>query len=314
MMSRQFIKKIQTCTTRSSILAHIQPQLFDVSLRDGIQNADHNKWTTDLKMSTFRKIVSTENPRAIEIGSLVSPKILPIMSDSLYMHTYANSHITAMKCNEEFSRDPKIYMLVPSLSKLQTAIYHGVRNVSLITSVSEAFQRKNTNRTLEQTKRELKQMLSTIKKHPYIRTKLYVSCITDCPISGKQDVDYVLRELLIYHFAYEVDELCISDTCGTLVVEDYEYLVDALIHFGVPASKLSVHLHVSETNRENIRQILWYSFQKQIRKFDVSMVETGGCSVTMRPDQRLPNLSYELFYHYLERYIETYMEIYNPDK
>ena len=314
MISRQFIKKIKSCTTRSSLLAHINPQLFDVSLRDGIQNADPNKWTTDAKMSTFRHIVSKNQPHAIEIGSLVSPKVLPIMSDSLSMHSYAKSHITFLRFHEEFDCDPKIYMVVPSLSKLQTAIYHGVRNVSLITSVSEAFQKKNTNRTLEQTKRELKQMLSTIKQYPYIRTKLYVSCIMECPISGKQDVDYVLRELLIYHFVYEVDELCISDTCGTLDPEDYEYLVDALIHFGVPASKLSVHLHVSETNRENIRQILWYSFQKRIQKFDVSMVETGGCSVTMRPDQRLPNLSYKLFYHYLERYIETYMDIYNPDK
>jgi hydroxymethylglutaryl-CoA lyase len=314
MISPRFIKKIQTCATRSAILSRINPQLFDVSLRDGIQNADPNKWTTDLKMSTFRHIVSKNQPHAIEIGSLVSPKILPIMNDSLCMHSYAKSHITFLRFHEEFNSNPKIYMLVPSFAKLQTAIYHGVRNVSFITSVSEAFQKKNTNRTLAETKRELKQMLSTIKQHPYIRTKLYVSCVMECPLSGKQDLDYVLRELLIYHFSYEVDELCISDTCGTLTFEDYEYLVDALIHFGVPASKLSLHLHVSDTNRENIRQILWYSFQKRIRKFDVSMVETGGCSVTMRSEQRLPNLSYELFYHYLDRYIEMYMDIYHPDK
>ena len=153
-------------------------------------------------------------------------------------------------------------------------------------------------------------METLIQQHPYLHTKLYISCITDCPIAGKQDPDYILRELLMYHYSYEFDELCMSDTCGSLTFDDYEYLVDALIHFGVPPSKLSLHLHVSETNRDEIRKILWHSFQKKICKFDVSMVETGGCSVTMQPDQRLPNLSYDLFYHFLERYIECYVEIY----
>jgi isopropylmalate/homocitrate/citramalate synthase len=307
-----FLHRLQPkCAIRSSVFSRINPQLFDVSLRDGIQNADATTWSTDLKMSTFRHIVSKQQPHAIEIGSLVSPKVLPIMNDSLYMLSYANSHITSLRLTSEVPSSPKIYMLVPSLSKLQTAIDYGVRNVSFITSVSDKFQEKNTNRNLVETKTELVRMTSILKQYPHIRSKLYISCITECPIVGKLDLDYVLRELLLYHFSYDIDELCISDTCGTLSADEYEYLIDSLIYFGVPVSKLSLHLHVSDTNRENIRKILWYSFQKKIRKFDVSMVETGGCSVTMRPDQRLPNLSYELFYHYLERYVETYMDIYH---
>jgi hydroxymethylglutaryl-CoA lyase len=305
MAAQRIVKNVQGCPIRSRILARINPQLFDVSLRDGIQNADPEIWTTDAKLDTFRHILATETPRFMEVGSLVSPKILPIMHDSLEVHSYANTYI---KMHRE-SYDPRLYMLVPSLSKLQTAIYSGVRNVSFITSVSESFQKRNINRTLEETKTELKQMEKMAKNHPYLRMKLYVSCIADCPIAGKQDVDYILRELLAYHYSYNFDELCMSDTCGTLTFDEYEYLVDTLIHFGVPPSKLSLHLHVSETNKDEIRKILWHSFQKRICKFDVSMVETGGCSVTMRPDQRLPNLSYDLFYHFLERYIECYADV-----
>jgi isopropylmalate/homocitrate/citramalate synthase len=283
--------------------------LFDVSLRDGIQNADPSKWTSDAKIDTFRDIVSLETPAFMEVGSLVSPKILPIMGDSIQIHDYTTIFLKGRKNAQE--KNIGLYMLVPSLSRLHSAIHYGVKNVSFITSVSEPFQKRNTNRTLDETKTELREMAQIVKQQPSLRTKLYISCITECPISGKQDIDYILRELLQYHFAYSFDELCMSDTCGTLTFDDYEYLVDALIHFGVPPSKLSLHLHVSETNKEHIRKILWHSFQKQIRKFDVSMVETGGCSVTMRPDQRLPNLSYDLFYHYLERYIEYYVEVYH---
>ena len=304
--AKRIVKNIQGCPIRARILSRINPQLFDVSLRDGIQNADPAKWNTNAKLDTFRHILAKETPRCMEIGSLVSPKILPIMHDSLELHSYANTYV---QIHRE-SRDPRLYMLVPSLAKLQTAIQHGVRNVSFITSVSESFQKRNTNRTLEETKQELKTMGTFVQQHPFLHTKLYISCITDCPISGKQDPDYILRELLMYHYSYQFDELCMSDTCGTLTFDDYEYLVDALIHFGVPPSKLSLHLHVSETNRDEIRKILWHSFNKKICKFDVSMVETGGCSVTMQPDQRLPNLSYDLFYHYLERYIECYVDIY----
>lgn len=303
------LRNIQNCHIRAGILNRIRPQLFDVSLRDGIQNADPSKWTTNSKLDTFRDIIALETPAFMEVGSLVSPKILPIMGDSVQVHDYATIYLQGVK--DVKYKNTQLYMLVPSMSRLQTAINYGVKNVSFITSVSEPFQKRNTNRTLDETKNELKEMEKWLIRQPRVQTKLYISCITECPISGKQNVDYILHELLHYHSAYKFDELCISDTCGTLTFDDYEYLVDALIHFGVSPSKLSLHLHVSETNQEHIRKILWHSFQKQIRKFDVSMVETGGCSVTMRPDQRLPNLSYDLFYHYLEQYIEYYVEVYH---
>ncbi len=303
MLANAYLKKISNCTMRSAIFARINPQLFDVSLRDGIQNADPAKWTTEAKQEMYHTIVSNENPSRMEVGSLVSPKILPIMNDSLYMYSYVD---TRAKSHE----GPQPYMLVPSLSRLHTALNYDIRNMSFITSVSEDFQRRNTNRNLEETKKELTQMTNITTMFLDVRTKLYISCITECPIKGKLDIDVVLHEILHYHSKYSFDELCLSDTCGTLTFEEYEYLAGALLYFGVPASKLSVHLHVSETNRENIRKILWYSFVHKINKFDVSSLETGGCSVTMSSTQLLPNLSYELFYHYLERYIDYYIDVY----
>jgi hydroxymethylglutaryl-CoA lyase len=302
MLANAYLKTIQNCTTRSAIFARINPQLFDVSLRDGIQNADPAKWPTEVKTDMYHRIVATERPQRMEVGSLVSPKILPVLGDSLYMYSYTDTR-------NRLSDGPMAYMLVPSLSRIHSALNYDIRNLSFITSVSESFQKKNTRRTLAETKSELKQMSDIASMFLDVHTKLYISCITECPLSGKQDLDYVLREILMYHTSYQFDELCLSDTCGTLTFDDYEYLVDTLIHFGVPASKLSLHLHVSEANRENVRLILWHSFNKRINKFDVSAVETGGCSVTMRSDQLLPNLSYDLFYHFLARYIEYYVEL-----
>ena len=39
------------------------------------------------------------------------------------------------------------------------------------------------------------------------------------------------------------------------------------------------------------------------------MLDSGGCSVTMRPEQRPQNLSYDMFYVFLDKFInDTLLE------
>ena len=40
-----------------------------------------------------------------------------------------------------------------------------------------------------------------------------------------------------------------------------------------------------------------------IRSFDVSALESGGCSVTMDKSELAPNLSYDLYYKSLATYL-----------
>lgn len=287
---------IQRCPRRSAMYDRLSPRLFDVSLRDGIQNASPDKYTTEYKKQIFHRIVEEESPSAIEIGSIVSPKVLPIMKDSLELYDYAKTYLES---TERYTTT-ELYLLIPSLSRLNEAIGSGVTHFSFITSISEAFQLKNTKKNLSETKRELKQMshlISTV--YLDYRQKLYVSCVNRCPLVGAIDNDFVVRELLHYHTDYHFDEICLSDTCGTLTFEDFEYVADTLLFFGMPASKISVHLHVDDTNALEIRQILRYCFSKNIHRFDISMLTSGGCSVTMAKSQCLPNLTYDLFYECL---------------
>jgi hypothetical protein len=140
------------------------------------------------------------------------------------------------------------------------------------------------------------------------RQKLYVSCVNRCPIIGRIDNDFIVHELLHYHTAYAFDEICLSDTCGTLTYDDFEYVADTILHFGVPASKLSLHLHVNDSNRNEVSQIVRYCLSKRITRFDVSMLTTGGCSVTMSEGQCLPNMTYDLFYELLLKHLDAEMQ------
>jgi hydroxymethylglutaryl-CoA lyase len=223
------------------------------------------------------------------------------MADSMTMYKYTANLINA--CPEYAKVEP--YLLIPTLPRLVDAIDNGVSGVSFITSVSESFQMKNTRKTLEQTRSELKEMLEYIDdRAPHLHTKLYVSCINCCPINGYQDMDYVLNQLLQYS-NFDINELCLSDTCGNISFDTFEYIVDAMIVFGFPVSKISVHLHVSSTNARNVEQILLYCFRKGIWRFDVSSIETGGCSVTMHKSTTSANLSYDFFYSTLNKYAES---------
>jgi len=293
------IMNILTNHLKRDIYKSINPILFDVSLRDGIQKADPSKYTTPVKKQIFHHIFEKYAPKKIEIGSMVSPKVLPIMADTISLHEYAMNFID----EKESLLVP--YVLIPNNTHLQNALCNGMYNFSFITSVSNAFQLKNTRNTIIQTKVELKLMETSL--NCYRRThnrKLYISCINECPLTGKIDNDFIVNEILYYHNNYDFSELCLSDTMGTLTYEDFEYIVDMVVYFGVPTSKLSLHLHVSPANTHEIKQILYYCFNKQINKFDVSVLMEGGCSVTMGENSP-SNLSYDLFYEILNKYIEN---------
>jgi hypothetical protein len=141
-------------------------------------------------------------------------------------------------------------------------------------------------------------------KNPNSKKKLYISCINQCPIAGRIDNDWIVHELLDYHKKFAFDEFCLSDTCGTITYDDFEYIVDSITYFGLQSSKISVHLHVSPKNTDNIKQILKYCFRNKINRFDVSVLNTGGCSVTMRKEDLCPNMTYEMVYDIFVKYIE----------
>ena len=291
----------------------MKPILFDVSLRDGIQGANPLHYPTNKKLDILRSICQNQSPSKIEIGAFVSPKVLPIMSDTTKLFDIAPSII------HTFGNPVDIYALVPNKVGLLLAIKHGCKNFSFITSVSNAFQVKNTGKNLLYKKTELHEMLQYIAKLDLSsKTKLYVSCVNECPVSGRIDNDFIIHEILSsygnvnHHDINEsYDEICISDTMGTLQVRDFEYIVDGLMRFGMAASHISLHLHVNSENAEEAKRILFACFQRGIHKFDASVISEGGCSVTMNTNQLKPNMTYDFFYTTFREYLEEQKQTLN---
>jgi hypothetical protein len=86
-------------------------------------------------------------------------------------------------------------------------------------------------------------------------------------------------------------------------VDDFEYIVDTCAFFGFPLSKFSLHLHVKREREKEVEKIIHKALDRKIINFDVSLLDSGGCSVTMNRDKTSPNLSYDLYYKSLCNYI-----------
>jgi isopropylmalate/homocitrate/citramalate synthase len=298
---------IKLCTSNEKILnefikiSNVRP--FDVSLRDGIQSlniSEKQSFTTSRKKELYNHIIHKYSPKNIEIGSYVNKKVLPIFSDTEELFTFVE------KGNKYYEKLINNYVLVPNEDQLLIAIKNGVKNFSFITSVSNKFQLKNTKMNLEESDRSIYNMLHLLDDSPKFQempsVKLYVSCINECPIEGKIDNDFIVKRLLQLN-KMNVDTICLSDTRGTLTNDDFEYILDTCHYFGIPASKFSLHLHVKNEREYEVEKIFHTALDRKIISFDVSVLESGGCSVTMDKNQISPNLSYDLYYKFLFTYI-----------
>ena len=255
--------------------------LFDVSLRDGIQSIER-KYSLSDKKNIFYKIYNKYNPHSIEIGSLVSDKIIPQMAGSIEL----------FKSVQEVC-DKDIYMMVPNVKKYQDLKGKGIQNISLITSISNSFTLKNINKSEDKSLENIKKIIDMSRKDNIIKKiKLYISCINECPIDGKINNDVVIEKILRYLDFSEINEFCLSDTCGTLNFKDYKYILDN-ISKNINNDKIGLHLHIGD-NIDECKKIINYSIINNVKRFDVSCLEnTGGCVVTINKNKIKSNLTYE---------------------
>lgn len=283
------------------------PTPFDVSLRDGLQALPkeiQQDLSTNDKLKIYHNISFNYKPLNIEIGSIVSKKVLPIFADTMEIMNILLHNSERTDSLDESNK----YILVPNKAKLQNIINNShVNHFSFISSVSNSFQIKNTRMSLDESDHEIKSMIEELYNNTYRRVapviKLYVSCISECPIEGKIDCDFIINRL-VKLTDMKIDTICLSDTCGTLKIEEFENIIVPYIRFGLgQPSKLSLHLHVKEGRENEVEKIIHKALDYKIIDLDVSSLDTGGCSVTMNRERLLPNLSYELYYKSLCNYI-----------
>lgn len=263
-------------------------KLFDVTLRDGLQTANPLEWSTNKKKILFNSIVKHYKPSAIEIGSIVSPKILEIMQDTVPLHNYAAN----------IPSSPPLYTVLASTKRINTALDANIQHFSFLSSASNTFQTRNMKQTINESVNDI---LKTVDTYTTERNKIkiYISCIHTCPYEGKIPVIRIAELISIYQTAIPRAEICLSDTCGLIQLTDFKRLISILKYYNINIDNISLHLHHDPHSPDDIKQklqIIRYATINKILKFDVSALHNmGGCSVTMSGQQLKPNITYNFF-------------------
>lgn len=266
-------------------------RITDVAPRDGLQNEPGAISTND-KVRLIRLLTHT-GVDEIEISSFVSPKWIPQLGDAAEVFAQLADRNRPV---------PMFSALVPNERGMEAALavnkqtgHQLIDKISVFTSASEAFSKKNTNASIAETLERFGPVIATARDHG-LSVRGYVSCVVKCPfeedISPAKVADVAAR-LLGDDPLTCVDELDLGDTIGAGTPETIGRVIEAVLDAVGQERLRDITLHLHDTfghASDCVREAL----DLGIRSFDGSVAGIGGCPYASTPQQRAPgNISTE---------------------
>ncbi|MFA9557453.1 hydroxymethylglutaryl-CoA lyase [Evansella sp. AB-rgal1] len=231
-------------------------QIKEVGPRDGLQN--ERQFISTNKKVEWINMLSNSGMDYIEITSFVHPKWIPALSD-------------AVDVAKQIERKEGVTYaaLVPNETGLERALESEVDEVSIFISASETHNRKNINKSIDET---LPIYDSIIKQANVAGKKVrgYVSTVFGCPYEGTVSVERV-KKVVDKLLTLGVYEVSLGDTIGIANPKQMESVLNQL---NFPTSTLALHLH--DTRGMALANIL-VGLSKGITVFDSSNGGLGGC-------------------------------------
>ena len=233
-------------------------RIVEVGARDGLQN-EKTLLPAEVKIALIDRLSST-GLKTIEATSFVSPKWVPQLADAA----------------EVFAGIRKVPgvsypVLVPNLQGYQRACAVGATEIAVFTAASEAFSRKNTNASIDES---IERFIPVIEQAhaDEVKVRGYVSTVLGCPYQGEVPVNDVVR---VARRLYELGchEISLSDTIGVGTPAQARAMLHAVAQ-DVPIGALAVHFH--DTHGQALANIL-ACLEEGARVVDSSVSGTGGC-------------------------------------
>ena len=233
-------------------------RLVEVGPRDGLQN-EAKPVPVEVKVELIDRLTAAGHT-TVESGSFVSPKWVPQMAST--------DAVMA-----QIKRKPGVSypVLVPNKQGMNGAIESRCEEVAVFTAASEAFCRKNTNCSIDESFERFAPVIEAAQKHG-MRVRGYISTVIACPYAGDVAPDTVadLADRLLRMGCYEIS---LGDTIGVGTPAKCVAMVDAVAQ-RVPREKLAAHFH--DTYGQSLANILAV-MGRGITVFDTAVAGLGGC-------------------------------------
>jgi len=236
-----------------------QVQIFDVSLRDGLQN-EATIVPTKIKLQIAERLADA-GYRDIEVTSFVRPRMVPQLAD-------ASDLVRGLPPRDGV----RYWALVPNQIGLDRAIETGVTHVCTFMSASETHNRKNVNRTIAESLTGLQRVIGAASSQD-MGVRAYISTVFGCPFEGDVPVSQTVsigQQLL----DAGADVIVLGDTTGMATPLQVQSVIQALVGAGIPLERVGMHFH---DTRGTALVNAFAAYQAGARMFDGSTSGVGGC-------------------------------------
>ena len=212
----------------------------------------------------------------IDFGSFVSPKVVPQMRDT------AN----VLKGLDLNSKSSKLLSIVANIRGATDACsFQEISYLGYPLSVSEIFQKRNTNKTISQAFDNVKEIQDLVLKHNK-NLVVYLSMAFGNPYNEVYHTD-IVSELAHKLNNIEIKTISLSDTIGASTTKNIKMLFKTLI-YEYSTIEFGAHFH---TNIDNWREKVDEAYKSGCKRFDSALNGFGGCP--MANDNLVGNLPTE---------------------
>lgn len=199
----------------------------EVGPRDGLQN--ESVWLDTMEKRTWIHLLEEAHLPYIEVTSFVHPKWVPALKDAKEL---------AQSLNKK--EDITYAALIPNEKGLAHFFEANLELGAMFISASETHNKKNMNRSIQETLPVIKQMTADLKAEGR-QTRAYISTVFGCPYEKQVPMDQVLR-LTEQLLSFGIDEISLGDTIGEAHPLQVERRLDLLLE-RFPADKIALHFH-----------------------------------------------------------------------
>ena len=234
-------------------------RIREVGPRDGFQN-EPEVISTDDKVRLVELLAQT-GVRRLEVTSFVRADVIPQLADGADVLRRA-----------EILDDVAVTVLIPNERGLENALELRDRfdEVNLFLSASETHNRKNVNRSIEESLTGLERVIARARDEG-LRCEGVISVAFGCPYEGEVPRERVL-EIARRLVTAGCDEIAFGDTTGMANPNQVERFFDGL-DLG---AELTGHFH--NTRGQGLANVVG-AIRAGVRSFESSFGELGGCPV-----------------------------------
>ena len=222
----------------------------------------------------------------IDFGSFVSPKAIPQMADTKDVVGRLDMADTKTK----------LLAIIANLRGAEEAgVYEKIQYLGFPFSVSETFQVRNTNSSIEESLGRVEEIQNLCIKTGK-ELVIYISMAFGNPYGDPYDEEIVF-EWINRMIGMDIGIISLADTVGLATPEQVFDMTSYLIE-SLPGTEIGVHLHSTAVNW---KEKLEAAVNAGCIRFDGALKGIGGCP--MANDELVGNMNTEWMINYFENHL-----------